>query len=101
MTGQLPIPENLSKRWVRREGWYKPADAEAVLDWLESVEGRFLGFDVAEQLDDGKWMLLVDPIQDLSNETDRTSALKSGRKFLEKNKAHNRIFEPVWEGRYK
>ncbi len=98
MTSSLRLPAALAER-AHKRGWFKPADAQDVLEWLAKHDGRFLGFDVAEQMEDGKWMLLIDPIQDLSKEADRDVALKLGREFLEEHQSANRIFEPVWEGR--
>jgi hypothetical protein len=99
MSGYIQLPPNIAER-AQKRGWFRSAEAAEVLDWLESQNARFLGFDVAEQTADGSWMLLIQPIQDLSASTDKATALRLGREFLTQHQADNRIFEPVWEGRY-
>ncbi|MBD2841956.1 hypothetical protein [Erythrobacter rubeus] len=98
MGGRVPLPLALADRAVRRRFFTKD-DAEAVLDWCEASGHKFLGMDVAEQLPDGNWMLLIDPILDLSYQTDNFEAVRRGRQFLTEFATSNRIFEPVWEGR--
>ena len=98
MSSSKALPAELRDRAVRRQ-FYTRSDAEAILDWCEDEPCKFLGFDVAERLEDGNWMLLIDPILDLSRQTDNFEAVRRGRQFLAEYDQENRIFEPVWEGR--
>lgn len=98
MGASQPLPNDLASRAVRRQ-FFGRKDAEAVLDWCEENGLKFLGMDVAEQQDSGDWMLLIDPILDLSTQTDNFEAIRRGRQFLSEFDSVNRIFEPVWEGR--
>ena len=72
-----------------------------VMDWLSELGARFLGMDVAQKLEDGDWMLLTNPILDLSDQTDNASAIEEGRRFILENDRPGRMFDPVWEGRFK
>ncbi|WP_379921555.1 hypothetical protein [Erythrobacter sp. R86502] len=92
-------PDLLAK--AERRTWFNSGDALLILDWLAEANERFLGMDVAQKLEDGEWMLLIDPILDLSYQTDNCSALDEGRRFVNENEGVGRMFEPVWEGRFK
>ena len=98
MASRNPLPQSLAEKAVRRQ-FFKRDDADAVLDWCEDNGLKFLGMDVAEQMTDGNWVLLIDPILDLSHQTDNFEAVRRGHEFLAEYDAQNRIFEPVWEGR--
>ncbi len=98
MGARNPRPRDLAERAVRRQ-FFKRGDADVILDWCEENGHKFLGMDVAEQMGDGNWMLLIEPILDLSNQTDNFEAVRRGHQFLAEYDAKNRIFEPVWEGR--
>ncbi len=92
-------PDLLAK--AERKTWFDSSHTLQLLDWLTDQDAKFLGMDVAQKCEDGKWMLLVDPILDLSNQTDNVSALEEGRRFVEEHDGAGRMFEPVWEGRHK
>ena len=98
MTATNPLPRDLAQRAVRRQ-FFAREDAEAILDWCEDNGHKFLGIDVADQQDDGNWMLLLEPMLDLSKQTDNFEAIRRGRQFLSEYEQMGRIFEPVWEGR--
>jgi hypothetical protein len=94
------LPTDLFAKAERRT-WFNSSDALRILDWLAEANARFLGMDVAQKLEEGKWMLLIDPILDLSYQTDNRTALDEGRRFVEENDGVGRMFEPVWQGRFK
>ena len=98
MASRNTLPPELASRAVRRQ-FFARQDAEEILNWCEDQGHKFLGMDVAEQLPDGNWMLLIDPILDLSHQTDNFEAVRRGRQFLAEFASDARIFEPVWEGR--
>ncbi|MEC7742978.1 MAG: hypothetical protein VYE13_10965 [Pseudomonadota bacterium] len=97
-TATNPLPSELAQRAVRRQ-FFDRDDAEAILDWCEDNACKFLGIDVADKQTDGNWMLLLEPMLDLSNQTDNFEAIRRGRQFLAEYDQRDRIFEPVWEGR--
>lgn len=94
------LPPGLLAKAERRT-WFNRDNALEVLDWIAEKNARFLGMDVAQKLDDGEWMLLIDPILDLSNQNDNQAALNDGRMFVDVHDDTGRMFEPVWEGRFK
>ncbi len=98
MAARSPLPEALAARAVRRQ-FFEPKDAVTILNWCEDNGHKFLGMDVAERMPDGNWMLLINPILDLSSQTDNCEAVRRGHQFLDEFGAENRIFEPIWEGR--
>ena len=95
---QSKLPDDLAMRAERRT-WFSRKDAGRVLDWIEDGGHRFLGMDVAEKVADGNWMLLIEPILDLSSQTDNREAVRIGRDFLADHDDTGRMFEPVWQGR--
>ena len=86
---------------AERKTWFNSSDALLILDWLAEANERFLGIDVAQKLKDGKWMLLIDPIFDLCDQTDNCAALDEGRRFVNENDEAGWMFNPVWEGCFK
>lgn len=99
MVAFTDLPSDLLVRAERRS-WFNSGDSMGVLDWLSERGARFLGMDVTQKLEDGNWMLLIDPILDLSNQTDNASAIEEGRRFILENDQPGRMFDPVWEGRF-
>ena len=100
MASFADLPPDLLTKAERRT-WFNSGDTLRLLDWLAEVDGKFLGMDVAQKLEDDQWMLLIDPILDLSNQTDNCLALHEGRRFVEESDGVGRMFDPVWEGRFK
>lgn len=99
MPEKLTLPAKIASRAERRT-WFCRSDTEKILSWLEEQGGRFLGMDVAEKQADGKWILLIDPILDLSDAQENASAIQQGWQFLKKHDSENRMFDPVWVGRH-
>lgn len=99
MGSENNVPERFAARAERRV-WFARRDAEELLEWIEDSGQRFLGMDVAQKCDDGKWTLLLDTL-DLSNQTDNFEAVRRGRVFLAEFDGEGRMFEPVWQGRSK
>ncbi len=100
MPGLADVPPDLLAKAERRT-WFNSSDTLQLLAWLADQDVKFLGVDVAQKCEDGKWILLADPILDLSSQTDNLSALEQGQRFVEENDGAGRMFEPVWEGRFK
>ena len=91
------LPQDLAAKAERRS-WYKRAEADRVLDWIEDSGHRFLGLDVAQKQEDGTWMLLLDNL-DLSRQTENFEAVRRGRQFIDEYDGAGRMFAPVWQDR--
>ena len=83
---------------AQRRNWYTRENAEQLLDWIEETGQRFLGVDVAQEQDDGSW-LLIDEGLDLSRQTENFEAVRRGRQFITEYDGKGRMFAPVWQDR--
>nr|WP_137678532.1 hypothetical protein [Parerythrobacter lutipelagi] len=98
MGAKATLPKAIAECAERRT-WFPRLAAEEVLTWCEENAQKFLGMDVAQKNSDGTWTLLIDPILDLSDQTDNFEAIRRGRLFLAENDGEGRMFDPVWKGR--
>lgn len=83
---------------AQRRNWYTRDNAEQLLDWIEETDQRFLGVDVAQEQEDGSW-LLIDEGLDLARQTKNFEAVRRGRQFITEYDGMGRKFAPVWQDR--
>ena len=91
------LPAALAAK-AKRRNWYTRENAEQLLDWIEETGQRFLGVDVAQEQEDGSW-LLIDEGLDLSRQTENFEAVRRGRQFIAEYDGAGRMFAPVWQDR--
>ena len=93
MASQQLLPAHLASL-AERSSWFSSDDALKVLDWLDQENWQFLGFDSALRQSDGTWMLLLDPILDLSHEADAANGFAVAKKLITENQ--NLMFDLVY-----
>ena len=93
MGASLTLPAALRDR-AERDTWFDSDSTMSVLDWLDASNMPLLSIETARKLNDGKWMLLLDPM--LSTSSSSGFAVQQGRDFVSQHAALDMMFEPYW-----
>jgi hypothetical protein len=81
---------------AERQTWFDSNGAMEVLNWLSAKHVQLSGIETARKCSDGEWMLLLDPLLDLSSVEDPDLSIKEGRAFVTENADKGLMFEMVW-----
>ena len=94
MEQDLSLPAELAQR-AERDTWFNAGDALQVLDWLEGNGCSFLGFDSARKELDGSWVLLPEPILDVSSSQTTAHGVAFARELIGRHP--DLMFDLAWD----